>query len=102
MGIKVERWSESSSPDPEDLRRRLLSEGYSVFQWSDTPGTRYGAHAHGEDQSHWILSGQLELRVGPDTYTLRAGDRDFLHADTIHSAFVPGDVPVVYLIGAKH
>jgi quercetin dioxygenase-like cupin family protein len=101
MSIKVERWSESTTPDAADLRRRLQSEGYSVFQWSDAAGTHYGAHSHPEDQSHWILSGELELRVGDETYTLSAGDRDFLAANTTHSAFVPGDEPVTYLIGAK-
>jgi quercetin dioxygenase-like cupin family protein len=102
MSIQVERWTETALPDPSELRRLLEAEGYSVFQWSDASGTKYGPHAHEEDQSHWILKGELELRVGHETYTLRAGDRDFLPANTIHSAFVPGDKPVTYLIGAKH
>ena len=102
MSIQIERWSESQAPQPDELKDRLRAEGYSVFQWSDAPGTRYGPHAHAEDQSHWILSGELELRVGHETYKLRAGDRDFLPANTIHSAFVLGDEPVVYLIGARH
>ena len=89
-------------PDEQESKKRLQGEGYSVFQWSDAPGTKYGPHAHAEDQSHWILSGKLELRVGHETYTLHAGDRDFLPANTIHSAFVPGDEPVNYLIGAKY
>ena len=101
MSIQVERWSASTTPNAADLRRRLQSEGYSVFQWTDAPGTTYGPHAHPEDQSHWILAGELELTVGNETYTLRAGDRDFLPANIIHSAFVPGDEPVIYLIGAK-
>lgn len=101
MTIKIQRWSEQSFPEAEDLKQRLLDEGYSVFQWSDAPGTKYGPHAHAEDQSHWIISGELELRVGHETYSLRAGDRDLLPANTIHSAFVPGQKPVVYLIGAK-
>ena len=102
MSIQIERWSETTLPDPQDLKKLLESEGYSVFQWSDAPGTKYGPHTHAEDQSHWIISGKLELRVGHEVYTLRAGDRDFLPAETIHSAFVPGDQPVTYLIGAKH
>ena|SRR2546421_1368583 len=102
MSIQVDRWSQATSPDADQLKDHLRAEGYSVFQWSDAPSTKYGPHAHAEDQSHWILSGQLELRVGHETYTLRAGDRDFLPANTIHSAFVPGDEPVTYLIGAKH
>ena len=102
MNIQIERWSEPQAPQPDELKDQLRAEGYSVFQWSDAPGTKYGPHAHAEDQSHWILSGELELRVGPETYKLRAGDRDFLPANTIHTAFVPGDEPVVYLIGTKH
>jgi mannose-6-phosphate isomerase-like protein (cupin superfamily) len=100
--MQIERWSESSLPDVEVLKTRLRDEGFSVFQWVDAPGTKYGPHAHAEDQSHWILSGELELRVGHEIYTLRAGDRDFLPANTMHSAFVPGNEPVTYLIGAKH
>lgn len=102
VAVRVERWAGGGSPQAADLRQRLQAEGYSVFQWSDAPGTKYGPHCHPEDQSHWIVSGELELRVEGETYNLRAGDRDFLPANTIHSAFVPGDEPVVYLIGAKH
>lgn len=102
MSIEVERWSAPAPPDPAELRQRLQQEGYTVFQWTDAAGTKYGPHAHAEDQSHWILSGELELRVGHETYRLRAGDRDYLPADTIHSASVPGDEPVTYLIAAKH
>src|SRR5437763_6423038 len=102
MSIQIERWSDPQAPQSDELKDRLRAEGYSVFQWSDAPGTKYGPHAHEEEQSHWILSGELELRVGHETYKLRAGDRDFLPANTIHSAFVLGDEPVVYLIGARH
>lgn len=102
MSIQVEHWSELTAPDAQELKRRLQTEGYSVFQWSDAPGTKYGPHAHAEDQSHWILSGELEMRVGYETYVLGPGDRDFLPANTMHSAFVPGAKPVTYLIGAKH
>jgi quercetin dioxygenase-like cupin family protein len=102
MSLRVERWREPEAPAPGILRERLRRDGYSVFEWSDAPGTVYGPHSHSEDQSHWIISGALELTVAGETYTLRAGDRDFLPADTTHSAFVPGDEPVRYLIGAKH
>ena len=102
MSIQVERWGDEALPDPAILRTRLQEEGYSVFQWTDAPGTKYGPHSHPEDQSHWIISGELELRVANETYTLRPGDRDYLPANTLHSAFVPGDEPVTYLIGAKH
>ena len=102
MSLHLERWADTSEPNAQALRQRLESEGYSVFEWSDAPGTVYGPHSHAEDQSHWIISGALELTVDDKSYTLRAGDRDFLPANTRHSAFVPGNEPVRYLIGAKY
>jgi quercetin dioxygenase-like cupin family protein len=101
LSIRIEHWDDDHAPKADELRRRMLAEGYRVFQWSDAPGTTYDTHAHAEDQSHWIVSGALLLRVGGDEYILRAGDRDFLPAHTEHSEFVPGHEPVVYLIGAR-
>ncbi len=101
MSLRTERWNKTTKPDSQALRKHLSDEGYSVFEWSDAPGTVYGPHSHSEDQSHWILSGELELTVGDEKYTLGAGDRDFLPANTTHAAFVPGNEPVRYLIGAK-
>lgn len=102
MSIRVERWRATGErPDARELRRRMAAEGYGVFEWSDAPGTVYANHAHAEDQSHWVLSGALTLVVGGEEYTLRAGDRDFLPAGTLHAARVEGEEPVRYLIGAK-
>jgi quercetin dioxygenase-like cupin family protein len=102
LNITVEPWGEREPPDARLLRERMEAEGYSVREWRDEPGTVYGPHTHPEDQSHWIISGALELRVGWEQYTLRAGDRDFLPANTNHSASVVGPEPVVYLIGVKY
>ena len=62
-GYRVEKWQELFAPNPAMLRHSLTIEGYHVFQWSDEPGTEYGSHMHGEDQSHWIITGSLELSV---------------------------------------
>ena len=102
MNLIIERWSETEPPEAATLRKLMEAEGYSVTEWRDEPGTSYGAHSHAEDQSHWIIRGALNLRVGWEDYTLRAGDRDYLPANTEHSAFVPNNEPVVYLIGAKY
>jgi quercetin dioxygenase-like cupin family protein len=84
------------------LRKRLQSEGYSVSEWCDAPGTVYPVHSHEEDQTHWIISGALEFNGAGEVYTLRAGDRDFLPANTPHAARVANSEPVCYLIGAKN
>jgi len=102
LSLNVERWGGAGPPDKETLRRQMEAEGYSVFEWTDAPGTSYGLHSHAEDQSHWIVRGSLVLRVGWEEYTLRAGDRDYLPANTEHSAVVPEGEAVVYLIGAKY
>ncbi|HYJ47069.1 MAG TPA: cupin domain-containing protein [Pyrinomonadaceae bacterium] len=102
MSLNIERWNEEGEPDRQLLRKRMEAEGYSVVESRDAPGTSYRSHMHPEDQSHWIISGALTLRLGWEEYTLRAGDRDYLPANTEHSAIVSGDETVVYLIGAKY
>jgi quercetin dioxygenase-like cupin family protein len=102
VDYKIERWNELSPPLSAMLRLRLTQENYDVFQWCDNPGVMYGNHMHDEDQTHWILSGTLEItveRVG--TFELNAGDRDFMPARTYHTARVIGDESVMYLVGVK-
>lgn len=100
---RVEVWGEMTAPNPAMLRLKMEREGYSVFQWYDQPGAEYGLHQHHEEQSHWIVSGTLELTIeGIGVVVLQAGDRDFMPANTYHSARVLGEEPVHYLIGAKN
>ncbi|MEZ5427154.1 MAG: cupin domain-containing protein [Pyrinomonadaceae bacterium] len=99
---RVKRWSEIYEPNAAMLRYILANEGYRVFQWCDQPDRSYAQHSHAEDQSHWIISGSLELTVENfGTVVLEAGDRDFMPAGTYHSARVIGEEPVIYLIGEK-
>jgi quercetin dioxygenase-like cupin family protein len=99
--MDVRRWSETQKPDPEELRMRLENEGYVVTEGSDPPGTVYEAHVHDRDQTCWIISGEAEFNTAGETYRLRAGDRDFLPANTEHSASVCGSETVRYLTGVK-
>lgn len=99
--IRVERWRKFHAPNAAMLRLEMEQEGYRVYQWSDVAGMFYGLHNHEEPQSHWIVSGSLEITVGGQTYTLEAGDRDFLEAETWHTARVVGETHVVYLVGEK-
>lgn len=97
----VERWTQFHAPNAAMLRLQMEQEGYRVYQWSDRAGMIYALHKHETAQSHWIVSGELELTVGGQSYVLKAGDRDFLAAETWHSARVSGETAVVYLIGEK-
>ena len=103
MEYRIEKWEGPGEPDTASLVRQMRSEGYSVFQWTDNAGTVYPDHQHPEDQSHWIISGMLELTVlGYGKATLGPGDRDFMPVGTMHSAKVIGGQPVKYLIGARN
>jgi quercetin dioxygenase-like cupin family protein len=98
----IKRWQEIYSPNAAMLRYILASEGYNVYQWGDQPGMFYGLHKHDEEQSHWVFQGSLEVTVeGVGTFTLEAGDRDFMPADIYHSILTLGEEPVIYLIGEK-
>ena len=100
--MRVERWNGRGTPDERALRRRLEQEGYSVYAWTDAPGTTYPPHAHGEDQSHWVLEGSIALVVAGEEYILGPGDRDWLPRGTVHSARVVGSAPVTYLVAARN
>lgn len=101
MSIRVERWTKASAPDPTELRKQMETEGYTVSEHNEAPGTVHEPHDHSTDQSLWIISGSAQLRVGDEQYTLNAGDRDYLPAHTEHSAIVLGEEMVVYLNGVK-
>ena len=98
----VVRWSSKGQPESRHLLEILISEGYDPFEWSDNAGTIYEMHSHLEDQSHWIISGSLELTIDTgDKFILEPGDRDFMPAGTRHSARVIGNSAVRYLIGSR-
>jgi quercetin dioxygenase-like cupin family protein len=99
--VQVRRWDKKGSPDERTLSAELEAEGYSVYSWTDRPGTTYPAHTHDDDQSHWIVRGAIALTVNGSEYVLEAGDRDWLPAGTVHTARVVGGEPVTYLVGAK-
>ncbi len=99
---RIQRWSGQNDPDASEMLRQMSGEGYNVHLWTDRPGAVYGRHSHEGDQSHWVVSGSIELEVdGIGTSILGPGDRDFMPRGTYHSARVVGDEPVSYLIGEK-
>ncbi|MEP6945154.1 MAG: hypothetical protein ABJA02_04495 [Acidobacteriota bacterium] len=100
---RIQKWTQPNTPNPAMLRNILAQEGYSVCQWSDRPGTELGMHKHGSQQSHWVVSGTLEINVqGRGANILGPGDRDFMPDDTYYSVRVIGEDAVLYLIGELH
>jgi len=102
MPYKVQKWNRPYRPNSAGLRLELEAEGYTVTHWCDRPEMMYGSHKHSDEQSHWIISGSLEITIDHGgTFLLECGDRDLMPAETYHSARVIGDEQVVYLVGSK-
>jgi quercetin dioxygenase-like cupin family protein len=75
-----------------DLLARLAAEGLVASPWSNGPGDRYAAHAHGYDKVLVVARGSIIFRVpGRGDHRLAAGDRLELPAGTEHAADVGED-----------
>ena len=75
-----------------------LGRGISILETVAEPGVRTGAHAHGGDEHHIVLSGRFRLTQGD--HVVEAGPGDYVRWDgTIpHDAEVIGDEPGSMLI----
>ena len=56
--------------------------------WSNGPGDRYGAHAHGFHKVLFCLAGSIVFHVDGRDVELTAGDRLDLEPGTVHAATV--------------
>jgi mannose-6-phosphate isomerase-like protein (cupin superfamily) len=99
----IQRWMQPNKPNPAMLRMLLSNQGYMVSQWCDAPEKCYGSRMHLQDQTHWIVSGSLEVTLskGGESYILEIGDRDFIPANTYYSLRVIGEEPADYMVGEK-
>ena len=90
----MRRMSARGSASPvESLTARLAADGLSAHAWSNGPGDRYAAHAHGYDKVLVAATGSITFSL-PDlgrSVALVAGDRLDLPADTAHGARVGPD-----------
>jgi uncharacterized protein YjlB len=77
----------------ERVRERLAREGLDAFPWSNGPGDRYAAHAHGYDKVIVAARGSISFELPADgtVLVLAAGDRLELPAATVHAAVVGPD-----------
>lgn len=76
---------------PEDPVTRLRAEGLQPAPWSNGPGDRYAAHAHGYDKVIVVETGSIEFGTADGPIALAIGDRLELPAGTDHDARVGPD-----------
>ena len=94
--------------EPAGWRREILTPvipGVN-FEWIRTtlpPGVDPGpfpAYAPGSHEFVLVDSGTLRLTIGPEDFTLHAGDSAYFPADTVHRYASLGGGPCVYYVAA--
>ena len=94
--------------EPGGWRREILTPvipGVN-FEWIRTtlpPGVDPGpfpAYAAGSHEFVVVEAGTLQLTIGPEHFTLHAGDSVYFPADTMHHYANAGGLPCVYYVAA--
>ena len=78
-----------------------LSRGFSIVKVSAPPGTATGAHAHGGEEHHLVVSGRWRVRQGDHEIELGPGDYVAWDGTFPHDAEVIGDEPGEMLIVSR-
>ncbi|MCC7440448.1 MAG: cupin domain-containing protein [Bdellovibrionales bacterium] len=100
--FRVVPWDRRHPPTEEEVEARLSQEGYHSFRWHDVPGASYPNHRHNVDECIWVLKGEIVFMIRDEQEIhLRAGDRLYLPSMRTHSAYVPKDDGVTYLVGQR-
>ncbi len=96
MGVRFER---TGITDEGKIREILKGQGYSVYTWSDPPGTYYPTHTHPDREVRWVIEGEVTIGVEGKELTLTPGDMVELDPETPHWAKTERGVR--YLCGSK-
>ncbi len=100
MKVKHFVWAGERAPVEDLLRLTLENNGWAVHPWHDPCDRTYDPHSHRQDESLWIVEGELDVVVDEHVYHLLPGDRLLLPAETVRSARV-GPAGAMYLIGRR-
>ncbi len=100
----IEPWDQSKwGPlSEENMRRKLMAEGYSsVFRYLYPRGTVFSDHTHSMDKKDSVLEGEFLITLEGEEFLLHAGDSIEVPANAVHSAQVVGEEGVVSLDAVK-
>ena len=73
--------------------------GASLMEWEAVPGFDTGAHVHERLEETWyVLDGELEFRIGEETFTAAAGATVFVAPHVPHAFANRSDRPARFLL----
>ncbi len=96
MGVRFES---TGLKDEGKVKEILRGRGFSVYVWSDPPGTFYPTHTHPGREVRWIVEGEVTIGAEGREFTLREGDMVELDPETPHWAKT--EKGVRYVCGSK-
>lgn len=87
--------------DESALVELLENEGYCCTRYTYPEGTYFVEHSHAVDKVEAVLKGRLRINLYGESVILAAGDYIYIPANTIHTAEVIGDAPVISIDASK-
>jgi quercetin dioxygenase-like cupin family protein len=80
----------------DKINRRVVSgeQGMMVL-WNIKAGGHAAAHKHPHEQIVWMISGQMDFRIGDEKRSMRAGDVAVIPGGVEHEGFFPEDTEVI-------
>jgi quercetin dioxygenase-like cupin family protein len=89
----------ASVPDEkigDKITRKVMSgkQGMLVW-WRMKAGAHAAAHKHPHEQIVYMISGQMDFRIGDEKRSMRAGDVAVIPGGVEHEGFFPEDTEVV-------
>jgi quercetin dioxygenase-like cupin family protein len=80
----------------EFITRRVLGGDKGMIVWWSMKAGAYAApHAHPHEQSFWILSGRMDLRVGDQKHRCEGGAVGVIPGGAEHEAWFPEDTELI-------
>jgi quercetin dioxygenase-like cupin family protein len=78
------------------ITRRIISgEKEMLVFWRMKAGAHAAAHKHPHEQIFWVLSGQMDFRLGDEKRSCRAGHMGVIPAGVEHEAWFLEDTEVL-------
>ena len=74
------------------------AEEVSVIRQRQQPGGGNPPHAHDREEVMLVTEGTVEVRIGDDVVTLRAGDTLVVPAETVHQLANAGETEAAWLL----
>jgi quercetin dioxygenase-like cupin family protein len=76
-------------------RRILTGDQGMIVWWSMKAGAHAAAHAHPHEQSFWVISGKMDIRLGSDRRVCGPGDLGVIPGGLEHEAWFPEDCELI-------